>query len=303
MQHKDNKTSSTTRGMNRLFATRCTGSSSRISLQEMSISKRNVSQRGGVHLGMASSTSSSSNEMSQELDTDAIGKYFIALITQMSLISAFFYGLDTILPMVTGSETLPTALTWVMCYLFSLKSRVFNPLNNARPDRQKAIKEGKSDGFKDRNQPSWTPPGVVFPIMWLLIIGPLRATSSTLIVNSMNGYLTLPLMSLMLHLSCGDIWNTINNTEKRFGTSVVGIGFVYVSALHAAWRYYQVDPLAGKLLGATAIWLTIAGTLITEIWRLNPNETTGQKESLLPMKPVGKDSVTTFAWGMKKEEE
>lgn len=253
----------------------------------------------GIHLGMTPSSSASSDTQNlQELDTGAIAKYFIALVTQMSLISGFFYTLDTILPMVTGADTLPTAITWIMCYLFSLKSRVFNPLNNARPDRQKAIKEGQSDGFKDRNQPSWTPPGVVFPIMWLLIIGPLRATSSTLIVNSMHGYLTLPLMSLMLHLSCGDIWNTINNTEKRYGTSVLGIVFVYISALHAAWRYSQVDPLAGKLLGATAIWLTVAGTLITEIWRLNPDETTGKRESLLPMKNVGEDSVTTFAWKM-----
>jgi Tryptophan-rich sensory protein (mitochondrial benzodiazepine receptor homolog) len=253
----------------------------------------------GMHLGMTSSSRSASSDTQklQELDTGAIAKYLIALVTQMSLISGFFYTLDTILPMVTtGADTLPTAITWIMCYLFSLKSRVFNPLNNARPDRQKAIEEGQSDGFKDRNQPSWTPPGVVFPIMWLLIIGPLRATSSTLIVNSMHGYLTLPLMSLMLHLSCGDIWNTINNTEKRYGTSVLGIVFVYISALHAAWRYSQVDPLAGKLLGATAIWLTIAGTLIAEIWRLNPDETTGERESLLPMKNVGEDSVTTFAW-------
>lgn len=264
-------------------------------------SRRRSVDRDRMHLGMTS-TSSSNVSASQELDTEAIAKYFIALITQMSLISGFFYALDTILPMVIGTNTLPTVVTWIMCYLFSLKSRVFNPLNNARPDRQKAIKEGKSDGFKDRNQPSWTPPGVVFPIMWLLIIGPLRATSSTLIVNSMNGYFTLPLLSLMLHLSFGDIWNTINNTEKRYGTSVLGIVFVYLSALHAAWRYYQVDPLAGKLLGATAIWLTVAGALITEIWRLNPaDETTGEKESLLPRKQVGEDSVTTFAWGEKRE--
>lgn len=255
----------------------------------------------GWPLGMASSSNVSSDIPQQEVDTEAIVKYVIALVTQMSLIAGFFYTLDTILPMAIGTNTLPTAATWIMCYLFSLKSRVFNPLNNDRPDRQKAIKEGKSDGFRDRNQPSWTPPGVVFPIMWLLIIGPLRATSSTLIVNSLGGYLTLPLMSLMLHLSCGDIWNTINNTEKRYGTSIVGIVAVYVSALHAAWRYYQVEPLAGQLLGATAIWLTIAGTLIFEIWRLNPNERTGKRESLMPMKDMGEESVTQFAWGKGKD--
>jgi len=125
-----------------------------------------------------------------------------------------------------------------------------------------------------------------------------------MIINALGGYLSLPLMSFMLHLSCGDVWNTINNTEKRYGTAVLGIATVYASALHAAWRYYQVDPLAGKLLGGTAIWLTIAGTLIFEIWRLNPDED-GEKDSLLPMKVVGEPSITGFAWGAsssKKEE-
>ncbi len=244
-------------------------------------------------LKASTSSSSSSNEV---LDVEAIAKYAGAATIQLSLISAAFYGLDTILATTSSLSSLPSPITWFICYVLSLKSRVFNPLNNARPDRQKAVSEEKSAGFNDRIQPSWTPPGVVFPIMWILIIGPLRATSSTMIVNAMGGeYFTLPLMSLMLHLTCGDIWNTINNTERRFGTSVLGISCVYFSALHAAWQYYQVDPLAGKLLGATAIWLTIASSLIIQTWRLNVNDN-GEKESLLPLRIEGEESKTQFKW-------
>eukprot|EP00979_Chaetoceros_neogracilis_P018084 scaffold10550_cov271-Chaetoceros_neogracile.AAC.63 len=257
---------------------------------------RDARRSRSIALKAASTTPASD----QVLDTEAITKYGIALVAQLSLISGFFYALDAALPLV-GMTTLPYPVTWIMCYAFSLKSRTFNPLNNKRPDRKKAMEEGKSDGFKDRNQPSWTPPGVVFPIMWLLIIAPLRATSSTIIINALDGYLSIPLMSLMLHLACGDVWNTINNTEKRYGTAVLGIGTVYLSALFAAWQYYQVDSLAGKLLGATAIWLTIAGTLIFEIWRLNPDEN-GEKATILPTKVAGEESLTTFAWGAKKEE-
>lgn len=255
--------------------------------------KKNISFSSS-YSSILQSTTSSTSENKQVVDIEAIAKYATAAVTQLSLISAFFFTIDTILSQTTTLSTLPTPITWILCYAFSLKSRTFNPLNNARPNRQKAVSEQKSDGFKDRIQPSWTPPGVVFPIMWLLIIGPLRATSSTLIINSLGSYFTLPLMSLMLHLTCGDIWNTINNTEKRYGTSVVGISFVYVSALHAAWQYYQVDPLAGKLLGATAIWLTIASALIIQTWRLNLNG--GELESLLPMKVDGEKSKTQFDW-------
>lgn len=256
-------------------------------------------QRG--HNFQLKATTSKPSSSDLELDTEAVAKYGISLVAQLSLIAGFFYGIDSVLASTGGNTVLPTPVTWFICYAFSLKSRTFNPLNNARPDREKAMKEGKSDGFKDRNQPSWTPPGVVFPIMWLLIIGPLRATSATMVIESLGGYLSLPLMSLMLHLSCGDIWNTINNTEKRYGTAVLGIVTVYVSALHAAWRFYQVDPMAGKLLGATSIWLTIAGTLIFEIWRLNPNES-GEKDSFLPVKAIGEDSITKFSWSSKNKD-
>jgi hypothetical protein len=56
-----------------------------------------------------------------------------------------------------------------------------------------------------------------------------------------------------------------------------------------------VDQMAGTLLGATAIWLTIASCLIIQTWRLNVNEE-GEKDSILPRKVEGKKSLTSFAW-------
>jgi tryptophan-rich sensory protein len=246
-----------------------------------------------------SSSLSSNQDDKVIIDTEAIAKYAAAAVIQMSLFTATFTLLDTILSYTTTTSTsmttLPTPLTWILFYAISLKSRIFNPLNNARPDRSKAIDNESSKGFKDRIMPKWTPPGFIFPIVWLLIVAPLRATSSTLIVNSIGQYCSLPILCLILHLTCGDIWNTINNTEQRYGTSVVGMSFVYTSAAFAAFQYYQVVPLAGQLLGATCIWLTIAASLIIQTWRLNVDQD-GKMESLLPKKKVGEDSVTSFVW-------
>lgn len=259
---------------------------------------QDISKRTRSLFQTSSSTTDAPSETKKVLDTEALLKYGTASVVQLSLISLFFYGIDSALAATTKATTLPAPLTWMICYAFSLKSRVFNPLNNARPNRQKAIEGEGSAGFKDRKMPTWTPPGVVFPIVWLLIVAPLRATSSTIIVQSLGKYCTIPLMSLMLHLSCGDVWNTINNTERRYGTSVLGIATVYFSALHAAWQYYQVNAFAGKLLGATAIWLTIASSLIIRTWQINPDQN-GKKESLLPLKNFGEKSLTQFSWGKK----
>ena len=51
----------------------------------------------------------------------------------------------------------------------SVRSRVFNPLNNERPELETGAKSQE-----DRIMPSWTPPGVTFPIMWVLVVAPLR---------------------------------------------------------------------------------------------------------------------------------
>jgi len=100
---------------------------------------------------------------------------------------------------------------------------------------------------------------------------------------------SLSILSNSSTISVGDTWNTINNVEKRFGASVVGVLCVVASAANAAFQYYQVDPLAGKLLGATCIWLTIAATLITTTWLINP--VSGDK--LDKLYPVKSNSVKT----------
>ena len=108
------------------------------------------------------------------------------------------------------------------------------------------------------------------PIMWVLIVAPLRAYSSSLVYEAVGGHLLDPtLLALMLHLSIGDTWNTINNVERRTGAAVPGVVCVWASVVFAATRYYDAAPLAGSLLGITAVWITVAGTLVADTWRLN----------------------------------
>eukprot|EP00559_Dactyliosolen_fragilissimus_P004146 CAMPEP_0184864298 /NCGR_PEP_ID=MMETSP0580-20130426/14467_1 /TAXON_ID=1118495 /ORGANISM="Dactyliosolen fragilissimus" /LENGTH=269 /DNA_ID=CAMNT_0027363015 /DNA_START=94 /DNA_END=903 /DNA_ORIENTATION=- len=245
---------------------------------------------------MASSPASSSND-NRVLDTNALTNYVAAAGIQLTLISALLSSIDTVLSYAELSAPYP--LTWLFFYALSLKSRVFNPLDNSRPDRKKAVEsandEEKVKGFNDRVLPKWTPPGVVFPIAWILVNAPLRATSSMMIVGTSGSFFNPAIMAFILHLTCGDIWNTINNNEKRYGTSVIGVLLVWTTAVFAAYQYFQIDPLAGELLGGTCIWLTIASSLIIQTWRLNVDPD-GMKDSILPTKLEGEESRTKFTW-------
>lgn len=105
--------------------------------------------------------------------------------------------------------------TFLIYAFLSLKSRTFSLCDNRRPGKR----EKGQLGWYDRTMPKWTPPGVFFPIMWCLIITPLRALSSVAVHSAVPGPAAVETTKwLVLHLAVGDVWNTINNVEGRLGT-------------------------------------------------------------------------------------
>jgi tryptophan-rich sensory protein len=175
---------------------------------------------------------------------------------------------------------LPSAMVGVFMLFMSLKSRVFSPLDNSRPSASK-----DDPVFKDRLRPSWTPPPLAFPIIWSTI-ALLRTFSTVLIFRSTGTLLCKPIFALMAHLSIGDTWNTINNVEKRLGTAVLGVAFVWASAVYATYLYYKTLPLAGKILAPSCVWLTVASLLVYSIWRMN-SIYLNERSSLFPSKQEG----------------
>ena len=232
-------------------------------------------------------TSSDPASEMQELDVKALGKYALALGTQMGLFYAIFQGADYLLG-ATGIQV-PFALNCVLFWFLALRSRLLNPLENSRPKT-----DNLETGTERRNMPSWTPPGFIFPIMWILIIGPIRATTTAMVYDVTGSYASTAILSLMLHLSIGDVWNTINNVERRYGASVVGVLLVWLSNAHAAYQYYQVSNLAGQLLCLPLLWLTVASALIIRTWQLNPDAETGLPYPLYPVAGQGKTELKWF---------
>ena len=241
----------------------------------------------------------SSAPIEAHLNWDAVAKYVTAIVVQMSLGFGIFTALDRIVKMYSFQT--PFAVNVVFFYFMALKSRVLNPLANNRPQPKTLETRGGSGGSGDdatvpntkRIMPSWTPPGFIFPIVWLLVIGPIRAITSSLIYTSTGRYACWPIMSLLLHLSIGDVWNTINNVERRYGVSFEVVTLVWLSKAHAAYQFTRVNAVAGRVLAATLVWLTIASALVFTTWRINPDPSTGKPE---PLYPVRGKVPTKFAW-------
>jgi hypothetical protein len=103
-----------------------------------------------------------STESAPKVDVEALLLYHGAIVIQMTIIGLLFLGLDAIVDQTGIAESIPTWALVPFFYALSLKSRVFNPLNNARPNLKQAMsknvededeKEPPSRGFGDRIMP------------------------------------------------------------------------------------------------------------------------------------------------------
>ena len=273
------------------------------------IGNRSTGNRGSRADDRVASTtqlfaSSSSSELlpsqteKDEFDLDAITKYVGAGMVQMTCFYLLFTAFDLGTKQLgTDASAIPLWCNALFFWGCSLRSRLFNPLRNARPTVDDVIVATEdADGTTvEIVRPAWTPPGIFFPIMWVLVIGALRAYSSAVVVDTAGHYTTSATLAFVFHLTVGDIWNTINNVEQRLGAATTGVVLVIMSAGNAAYQYLQVSAVAGQLLGVTLLWLCTAGVLVAQIRQLNPRgEDKGR--TLDPFYPVKGTTRTEFSW-------
>ena len=119
-------------------------------------------------------------------------------------------------------------------------------------------------------RPSWTPPGIAFPFIWLTISA-LRAASTTLIWRACGKSLVCtPILFLIAHLCIGDTWNCITNVERRLGVSAIGCFAVWGSVFRAVKAFgASAAPKAAYVLAPSLAWISVACVLTASIWNLN----------------------------------
>ena len=86
-------------------------------------------------------------------------------------------------------DTIASYFVGLFSLFMALKSRVFSPLDNSRPQAST-----NDPVFKERRRPWWTPPPLAFPVIWSTI-AILRAVSTALVFQT-----TGRLLSLLAHV-------------------------------------------------------------------------------------------------------
>ena len=143
------------------------------------------------------------------LDWTALAKYSVGLAAQTSLLFGFLSAIDAVLARFPAVEV-PFAANAAFLYAFNLRSSLFSILPSSKIEGRKITDKDKgTQEYNKRNVPKWTPPGIAFVFGWPLLTFGLRAFTGAMVVQASGGrYATPAIMSLMLHLSVGNLWNT-----------------------------------------------------------------------------------------------
>lgn len=199
-------------------------------------------------------------------DWAATLKYLGATIAQIAAMTGLLWGMDRVFDQFDLATLPPAGVTAIAVGFFALvtlRSRFFSLLDNTR----------NSGRYTSIQRPSWAPPPLAFPIVWMSI-AVLRVVSAYLVWSALGQtFLGWPLVVYVIHLSLGDTWNTIFTVEGRLGAAVpmVILG-PFFSVIAVTVSYYSVLPLAGGIIFPSAVWLAIATALCISLWRLNGQE-------------------------------
>lgn len=129
-------------------------------------------------------------------------------------------------------------------------------------------REGTRIFNETAKQPPFSPPPVVFPIVWgilyaLMGIGAARVRLSGTEKNK-------PINLFIIQLVVNFFWSLIFFNAGAYGFAFFWLLLLLILAAGMAYSFYRSDPLAGYLQIPYLFWLAFAAYLNLGVWYLNP---------------------------------
>lgn len=124
--------------------------------------------------------------------------------------------------------------------------------------------------YKDIKKPKWTPPNIVFPLVWI----PLKIMQSValwLVWKSVEPK-TAALAAFGIHLALGNYWNITFFGRHEMRRSIPVMLAFWASIAASIATFSATSPAAAYLMVPTQIWVSIAAKLNYDIVKLNPDK-------------------------------
>lgn len=125
--------------------------------------------------------------------------------------------------------------------------------------------------YKKLKQPSFSPPGAVFPIVWTTLYATMGIAKYRVDqkVKDMRTDSTpaIPLYDLQLGLNF--LWSFLFFRWGLRGTALVEISLMLASIALTAYEFQKLDNTSGVLMMPYVGWVTFALGLNYSVWKLN----------------------------------
>ena len=130
------------------------------------------------------------------------------------------------------------------------------------------LTSGSMDIFKMLNKPPFSPPAIVFPIVWTILYT-LMGIASYHVLQSGCFQKTASIRVYALQLIFNIIWPVIFFTFNMYLLAFVWLVMLLLLVVLTAVLFFSCNKAAGYLMLPYIVWLLIAGYLNLGIYLLN----------------------------------
>ena len=115
-------------------------------------------------------------------------------------------------------------------------------------------------------QPPFSPPAIVFPIVWTALYG-LMGISAARIAAAPNRGKALNVFFAQLIVNF--FWSPLFFSAQAYGFAFLWLFLLWVLILIMIVRFWKIDRTAAVLQIPYLLWLTLAAVLNYAVWQLN----------------------------------
>ena len=125
-----------------------------------------------------------------------------------------------------------------------------------------------SSNYNDMIQPSFAPPGIVFPIVWSILYTLMGV--SAYIIDRSGSYSSKEAMTVYYaQLGINLLWSFIFFTFKAYLLGFIWILLLIILVICMIKRFYEINKVSGLIQIPYLIWLIFAAFLNFSIFTLN----------------------------------
>lgn len=118
-------------------------------------------------------------------------------------------------------------------------------------------------------QPPFTPPALVFPIVWTILYALMGISAARIMLAESTPESRKGINLFIAQLIVNFFWSPIFFNAQAYGFAFLWLLLLWVLVLAMILQFRKVDPLAAKLQIPYLIWLTFAAFLNFGVWYLN----------------------------------